>query len=146
MKIEVNIYDSSQGDGASYYRQSYDVETFAEYKKSILDTYSSAESEGVIALISREGPWGEQVVWAPCGNDDSDIEVSTSVIIGGESYSLFGCMVDGQEISFPIDGYSLADEWEYKCKDDLGDLDFDPKDFDEEELIEKLFSFYLKKG
>lgn len=145
MRVEVNIYDSNRGDGVTYYQRSYDVGTFEEYKSAILDAYSRAESEGVIALISREGLLGEHLVWAPRGYEDRDIEVSTSVTIRGQSYTLFGCTVDGEEITFPVDGSYLADEWEDSCKDDLGDLDFRAKDFDEEELIEKLFNFYLTK-
>lgn len=89
----MNIYDSGRGDGFSFYRESYEVEDFSEYRKSILDTYSRAESEGIIELISEEGPRGEELSWVPCEDKNSYTEASTTVEINNKRYNLFGCTV-----------------------------------------------------
>ena len=48
MNVKIKLYDSSEGDGTSYFEKSYDLSSFNELKEKIIETHHQALAEKVI--------------------------------------------------------------------------------------------------
>ncbi len=139
MKVHINIYNSSEGDAWSFFKLDHEVNSFAEFKQKIVETYEAAKDNGILHIANKENI-GETYVLS--SDPEIYVETSLSAVIKDEHFNLMSCFVDKSEISFPHHGSDFM----YEDEEKLGKLDFDPNEYGEEKFIEKIFNFYLSKS
>ena len=136
MNIKIRLYDSSEGDGSSLIEQNYDLSSFDELKTKILETHNIAVEENIIKGVESKD-------FVIVNNENKNVETSIYVCDSSNTFLLITCWVNTDSIIFfPHSGS------DYDCshiEDQLGPLDFNCSDYDEDDLVEKLFNYYLTK-
>lgn len=140
MNVKIKLYDSSEGDGTSYFEKSYDLSSFNELKEKIIETHHQALAEKVIIKVPDD-PSDKNYVLAH--NDIKYVETAIYVSDVFDSFDFLTCFCNTEDIiNFPHSGSDYDSSY---AEEKLGPLDFNRSDYDEDELAEKLFNYYLTK-
>ena len=136
MNVKIKLYDSSEGDGTSLIEQNYDLNSFDELKSKILEIHNIAIDQNLIKGVESKD-------YVIVNNDIKNVETSIYVSDSFDSFYLITCWVNTDHvIFFPHSGSDYDSSY---AEEKLGPLDFNCRDFDEDDLVEKLFNYYLTK-
>ena len=136
MNVKIRLYDSSKGDATALIEEIYDLNSFDELKSKILEIHNVAIDKNIIKGVESKD-------YVIVNNEIKYVETSIYVYDVFDSFHLITCWVNTDHvIFFPHSGSDYDSSY---AEEKLGPLDFNLKDFEADDLVEKLFNYFLTK-
>jgi len=136
MNVKIRLYDSSKGDATALIEEIYDLNSFDELKSKILEIHNVAIDKNIIKGVESKD-------YVIVNNEIKYVETSIYVYDVFDSFHLITCWVNTDNVIFFAHHGSDYDS--SYAEEKLGPLDFNLKDFEADDLVEKLFNYFLTK-